>query len=570
MKLRNITILLSFLLFFSACNTLKHKSDNGISDRDKVNRTSMLIDAVKDKNIGNYESAITKLNKLINSDPKNDVAHYQLSLVWQLQNKFDQALDFAKNAYNLNPKNQWYKLNLVEIYEKLKQFQLASKLREELVVENPQNIDYMYDLVVDYIYSDRWEDAINTYTKIEKQIGITEEVSLAKHRLWMHIKKPVNAANEIQQLINAFPAENRYPLMLGDLYFKNKMLEKAKEQYDKALAMNNFSTYMSLAEYYQTLGKSDSTYACLSKAFAEPTVSIDLEIPVMLSYYDLSRKKPELKSQIYPLLDSIVKAHPDDPKGWSMMADFFMKDERQNDAKLAFYKVLEFDQSKYVVWEQLLSILASEKNFDTVLIYSNKAIELFPSQPFLFYVKGVAHYMKQQYLDAISAFETGKSLVLEPNSMYLEMFIYLGESYHKTKNNERSDAAFDKVLTLDPKNVYILNNYSYYLALRNTKLDNALEMSKRLVELEPDQYNYLDTYAWVFFKKGDYSNALIWIEKALDKGGKSKADILEHYGDILWKSGKTTQAVEQWQKALLLNNTNELLKQKVNKKSYIE
>jgi Tfp pilus assembly protein PilF len=178
--------------------------------------------------------------------------------------------------------------------------------------------------------------------------------------------------------------------------------------------------------------------------------------------------------------------------------------------------------------------------------------------------------MKQQYLDAISAFETGKSLVLEPNSMYLEMFIYLGESYHKTKNDERSDAAFEKVLTLDPKNVYILNNYSYYLALRNAKLDIALEMSKRLVELEPEQYNYLDTYAWVFFKKGDYSNALIWIEKALDKGGKSKADILEHYGDILWKSGKTTQAVEQWQKALLLNNTNDLLKQKVNKKSYIE
>jgi tetratricopeptide (TPR) repeat protein len=348
------------------------------------------------------------------------------------------------------------------------------------------------------------------------------------------------------------------------------MLEKAKEQYDKALAMNNFSTYMSLAEYYQTLGKSDSTYYCLSRAFAEPTVSIDLEIPVMLSYYDLSSKNPELKSQIYPLLDSIVKAHPDDPKGWSMMADFFLKDERQNDAKFAFYKVLEFDQSKYVIWEQLLSILASEKNFDTVLIYSNKAIELFPSQPFLFYVKGVAHYMKQQYLDAISAFETGKSLVLEPNSMYLEMFIYLGESYHKTKNDERSDAAFEKVLTLDPKNVYILNNYSYYLALRNAKLDIALEMSKRLVELEPEQYNYLDTYAWVFFKKGDYSNALIWIEKALDKGGKSKADILEHYGDILWKSGKTTQAVEQWQKALLLNNTNDLLKQKVNKKSYIE
>jgi Tfp pilus assembly protein PilF len=178
--------------------------------------------------------------------------------------------------------------------------------------------------------------------------------------------------------------------------------------------------------------------------------------------------------------------------------------------------------------------------------------------------------MKQEYSEAVNALEMGKNLVLEPNEMYLEMFIYLGESYHKLKNDDRSDASFDKVLEMDPNNAYVLNNYSYYLALRNTQLEKALMLSKRLVSTSPDQYNFQDTHAWVLFKKGEYAEALVWIEKSLGNGGQGHAAILDHYGDILWKNGKTAQALDQWQKALLLDKTNEVLKQKVEKKSYVE
>lgn len=569
MKIR-LTVCLSILIVsFSGCKNLK-RDPKQLSDREKTNQTSLLIEAVKDKNIGNFQDAISKLNQLITRNPNSDVAYYQLSLVWQLLDKLPQAKESAKKAYELNPKNQWYKVNLAVIHDELKEYLPASKLREELVTEFPENTDYYYDLVVDYIYTDQWENAINTYTKIEKQTGISEEISLAKHRLWIHIKKPLNAANEIQQLINAFPSENKYPLMLGDLYLTNKMFEKAKIQFDKSLTMNNLNTYMSLAEYYRSIGNYDSTNLFLSKAFSEPSISIDLKVPVLISYFEISEKNPELKKEAYSLLDSIIKAHPQDPKGWSMYADFLTRDKRFSEAKHAYIEVLNSDQSKYVFWEELLKIFATEQNFDSVIIYSNKAIELFPSQPFLFYVKGLSLYMNKNYNEAIQTFETGKSLVLEPNSMLLEMYIYMGESYHSLKNDARSDAAFDKVLELDSKNAYVLNNYSYYLALRNADLDKAVSMSKELVRLNPNQSNYLDTYAWALFKKGDYTTALVNIEKAIDLGSNSSAVIIEHYGDILWKNNQTSQAIEAWQKALIINPNSESLKQKVSKKSYFE
>ncbi len=570
-KIKVITLIFVIITIASGCGIFHKKGKQTISEVDKVAETSLLIDAVKDKNIGNFENAITKLNKLIEKNPKSDVAYYQLSLIYVAMENFNAALENGKKAYELAPQNEWIILNLTEIYEATKQYSLAIKLREELIAKNPQNIEYYYYLAEEYRMSGRLEDAINTYSKVEKQMGVSEELSLEKHRLWRMLKKPENAAAEIQKLIDAFPAENRYPLILGDYYLKNSQFDKAKTQFNKALTLDNMATYMSLAEYYKLTKDNDSSFFCLKKAFAEPDVNIDLKIPVLLSYYDLIQKHPSMMNDANSLLDSMAIAHSDNPKYWSVKADFALLDNQPKKAKQAFVEVLKYDQSKYIIWEELLKIWANEEQFDSVIIYSNKAIELFPSQPFLFYVRGVASYMKADYNNAIQSLEMGKGLVLEPNGMYLEMFIYLGESYHKLNNNDRSDAAFEKVLEMDPKNSYVLNNYSYYLSLRNVKLDKAEKMAKKLTDLYSSDANYLDTYAWVLFKLQKYTEALPIIEKAIKLGGDKKADVMEHYGDILWKSGNTDNAVEVWKKALILNpHSGEILRKKVFFKGYVE
>lgn len=567
-----IYFLLLLVVFFStSCSIFSKKQKSQISDELRIAETSLLIDAVKEKNIGNFESSIVKFNSLIRRNPNNMAANFQLSQLYRLIEKFDLAEEYAKKAYDLSPQNEWVKQNLVEIYEATKKFTLASKIREELIKNNPSNTDYYYDLVMDYVYSSKWEEAINTYDRLEVQQGISEEVSLAKHRMWSYLKNENKAANEIQKLIYAFPAENRYPLLLGDYYLAIKQFQKAKEQYQNALSLNNRSTYMSLAEYYKLTNNPDSSDYCLRAAFSEASVVIDSKISILLSYYKQIETRPELIKKANILLDSMERVHFDDPKYWSIKADFALLDSQPEKAKAAFVNVLKYDKSKYVIWEELLKIYTNEQKFDSALVYCNQAIELFPSQPFLFYIKGICYFMVADYSNAVSALEMGKNLVIEPNLMYLEMYIYLGESYHKLQNHPRSDAAFDKVLELDGKNGYVLNNYSYYLSLRGEKLEKAEYMAKKLITVNPNDANYLDTYAWVLFKLQKYAEALPIIEKAISLGSDKKSDVMEHYGDILWKSGNTNRALEAWEKALKLgSNSNSKLIEKVNKKVYVD
>ena len=112
----------------------------------------------------------------------------------------------------------------------------------------------------------------------------------------------------------------------------------------------------------------------------------------------------------------------------------------------------------------------------------------------------------------------------------------------------------------------VLNNYSYYLSLRGENLDEALKYSRKSIEQEPNNAIYLDTYAWILYRKGEIKKAGKYIEKAIEHGGSDDGDVVEHYGDILFKLGKREEALKQWKKSRDLGNASEAIRYKINHK----
>ena len=95
-------------------------------------------------------------------------------------------------------------------------------------------------------------------------------------------------------------------------------------------------------------------------------------------------------------------------------------------------------------------------------------------------------------------------------------------------------------------------------------------MAAKAVNANPDNATFIDTYAWVFFKKKDYDMALFYIKSAMSNTDEPSADIIEHYGDILYMTGDKEGAVKQWEKALELKPTNDVLMRKVENQTYYE
>src|SRR5690606_15266341 len=125
----------------------------------------------------------------------------------------------------------------------------------------------------------------------------------------------------------------------------------------------------------------------------------------------------------------------------------------------------------------------------------------------------------------------------------------LGGNYNSLEMFAESDVAYSEALGIDSMNVFVLNNYAYYLSLRNEKLDKAEAMSLKSIELQPNEATYEDTYAWILFKLERYDEALVWIKNAISNTELPSATLLDHFGDILFMNGEEKEALKQWKKA---------------------
>ena len=401
------------------------------------------------------------------------------------------------------------------------------------------------------IYMGKYQEAIDVYDEVEKKLGVSEELSLQKEKIYLELKKTDKAIEEIQKLVDAFPTETSYYNYLADLYLKTGNTSKAYEIYKKILEINpaDANVHLSLADYYRKVNEKDKSFDELKLAFSNPGLDIDAKVKILLSYYTLTEKSDELKEQAYALLDLMMKSDSNEAKAHSIYADFLYRDKKVKEARDQYLKVVAIDSSKFAVWKELLALEAELNDNAGLEKQSKRAISMFPEQYILYLYNGIAEYSLKKYDEAITSLNKGVALVVYDDAMLEEFYTYLGNCYYEKKNYKDAYLAFDKVLDIDPKNVLVLNNYAYYLSEQGEDLDKAEKMAKKAVDASPDSSSYLDTYGWVFYVEKKYSNAETWIKKAIDKGGSSNSTILEHYGDVQYRLGNVDKALEYWKSA---------------------
>lgn len=167
-----------------------------------------------------------------------------------------------------------------------------------------------------------------------------------------------------------------------------------------------------------------------------------------------------------------------------------------------------------------------------------------PSDPRFLLMLGDAYVVLPDEPTAVSYYEAAVDL----DPMILEAWLQLGGLYDGMGRYDSSDAAYERVLQLDPLNIVASNNYAYSLAVRGHDLQRARELAWTAVQQQPENPAYLDTYAWVLFQSGDAERARVFMDQAVTYGGNATHH--RHLGDILERLGDIDGAIRAWQESL--------------------
>ncbi len=510
-----------------------------------------------------YSKALDYYQKVLEINPENATVHYKIADVLSRGKGTDDMLRASlsiEQAIKLDRKNKYFYMLGTTIYMSLSRYERAAQLFEGMLHEVPNTQEYLYELAVIYQYAGKNEEAIKAYNRAENFFGINETSSLQKQRLYFEMGKTKDALAEGETILRAFPDEERLAVGVAENQSQFNQKNQAISTLERFIEENKIApnASMFLAGLYRDTNQEEKARRLIRTVFDDPEVELNSKL-IVLSTYSEELNQLKAKNESDPakekfameILEMLKTNYPAEPNVSVLSGDLYLSVGKYPEAKREYLKAVQSGDVNFDVWQNLIYIEMQLGQIDEVISHTEKALEYYPNQAMLYYFRGTAFLQKRQYREAINALEQSKNLAASNPGMVGEINGLLGDAYNAVKDYARSDRAYEDALAFNPNNHVVINNYSYFLALRKSNLERAEKLSAQLIKDFPDNLSYLDTYAWVLYARQKYKEARKVMERVI-ASGMANATHLEHYGDILFQLGEVNNAVKQWEKAAQL------------------
>lgn len=570
---KNLYLLVSltvFILCLQACTSIKETSKEASKQASSFDAKQMtaFFDAEKLR-LSNSSNAIRAYMDFVGKYPKNATGHYNLSRAYYAKRQWESATTHADECVKLAPGNKHFWEYNARVWSMANNPQKTEFAYNQLLKLEPENIDFIYNQIWFYAKNKQYEKSLKIIDKTQARFGVDEDLIMLKKSIFLNQGKTDQAIKELEFLSSRNKSNPEYLIEAIDIYRQQNQNDKADLLYKKLQNEypNNPLALIALTEYYQSLNipaLADSfMLQVLHNENLELSTRIGLIMPSIRSI-QANSKDSSFALKTLAMTRALQEKNMTNKEINMIHSDVLYLAGKKKEALHSYNYLLSLDTTNFDVWDKLISIHLQEEDFDSVIHVSEKCSKQFPSRALPHYYIGISHQLQKRHELAIMPLS--KALTLS-NSKELSGQIYstLGESYNAIKSYTLSDSCYREAIKLNPNDATSLNNFAYYLSLRNVQLDEAESMSKKSLELEPENSSFLDTYGWILYQKGSFQEAKNYITKAAQFDmTQSDATIYEHLGDVYQKLNDETNALLNWKKALEIDKNNQRIKQKIN------
>lgn len=532
------------------------------------------LEAMRLKEKKDYASAFGLLQHCLDIHPDAASALYEVSQYYMFLRQVPQGQEALEKAVANAPDNYWYSQGLASLYQQQNELDKAVTLLEQMVVRFPAKQDPLFNLLDLYGRQEKYDEVISTLNRLEKRMGKNEQLSMEKFRIYLQMKDDKKAFQEIESLVQEYPMDMRYQVILGDVYLQNGKKQEAYDVYQKVLAAepDNPMAIFSIASYYKQTGQEELYQQQLDTLLLNKKVTPDTKVGVMRQMIVENEQADKDSTQIIALFDRIMKQEQDDPQIPMLYAQYLLSKNMESESVPVLEQVVDLDPTNKAARMMLIGAAVKKEDYKQIIKVCEPGIEATPDALEFYYYLAVAYNQAEKPDSVISICKRALEHTTADSKKEIvsDFYSILGDMYHTQKQMKEAYAAYDSALVYNPSNIGALNNYAYYLSVERRDLDKAEEMSYKTVKAEPNNATYLDTYAWILFEKGNYAEARIYIDNAMKSEGGDKSDVIvEHCGDIYYMTGDVDGALTYWKKALKMGSESKTLKQKIEKKKYI-
>lgn len=489
--------------------------------------------AMQDFDRQQYDEAMALLLHCEEIAPNDAAVNHYLGIMYSALGEEERGFRYHLRAYQLCQKEYWYPYVMQLFYHDKKQE--AIRELEQLSKTFSDNAKLHETLQQLYQNTGNLKAAIRQQDAIDAISGSSPYGAMQRFQMYMQLGNMKKATKAITDYLKEDPTNYYLQVVVGDVELNNDHPENAYRIYSEVNKSFPENPYLpiSWANYHGRFGTPDSAAFYMRQAMDNDLAPLSYKLSLLNDYPWLTLVDTAEEAA----LKSLVRQYPQDESSIMALAQYYINHKHDSLAVPWLWTAADVNPTLDKVWQSLYTIyqadsLTPDSAYEQL---ARRAVVARPQQKQWYSLLAMAK-AKQNDLD--SAMYFCREGLKQPEEIDLrnKLMLYFQLAQIFVERNELDSAFhyYDILLTYDPDNADVLNNYAYTLAVNGGDLRKAEKMSSRCIKKEPNSATFLDTYAWILHLQGQDTLARFYMQQAWDKAeDKTNPEILEHYQIII-------------------------------------
>ena len=360
--------------------------------------------------------------------------------------------------------------------------------------------------------------AIEHLTKIQDTPAMATDLNLqlTLGRLHLRAGRPDRAAPIFESITSQAPFAAEPYALLGEARRFMGQPAAAIAAYERAAEINPRNNVL-LAELYEQQGRWSDAIGAYERALANPRAATR---EVRLRYFAaLLNGDPSHVAKARDSLKDFLVANPKDARGLLMLSRAQLQLGDLANAETTARLLIQLDPTSIRGLHALGDTFIARRDYKQVVT------------------------LLTPFHDDLEARSKGRE---SDAALLLSL---LAHAHLELGDFGRAVSVLQTAIARDPLSAPALNSLGYTLADRGERLPEAVAFIERALKVDPNNPSYLDSLGWALFKQGKADAAEPYLKRATDALPQQSV-IHDHYGDVLARQGKVTEAIGAWERAL--------------------
>lgn len=497
-----------------------------LATKDPKDADSLVMLGRLQKLLGNSTDAEDSFKKALAAEPDNEEAVTGLSGVYSDRGDPKSGADLLERLNKKSPSPRTL-ITLANEYEQMRQYAQAADAYRRALELDPSRAELQGAMAQDLTLAGRFDDALKAYQSWADANSQSSEPYIGMALIYRQQKKWSDAQGALDKAKAIEPdgVEINYNQALllqdeGKLPEAIAVLKSIADGTGKQAAASN-SEKSARAEVLERLGTLYSMNQQYDKAVE--------------TFRQITAVNPDLGSRVEAQIIETYRAAKNFPKAQQEIA-----------SALAQYPK---DRTLIEVHSQ---VLGDQGKTDEAVAELRKLLDGRNDRE-VYIAMAERYQVAKNWSEMAKAIDAADKLSTTKDDKTTIAFMR-GEMYERQKQFDLAEKEFRSVLANDPDNASALNYLGYMLADRGVRLPEAQEFIKHAVKLDPNNYAFLDSLGWVYYRQNKLDDAEEQLRHSLQISSDDPT-IHDHLGDVYIKQGKFKEAIDQWQASLKAYNT---------------